>query len=123
MGKEKFRELVTGKGTLILAGRSENNNEDLVKQVEPSEEVFHTVAVVSPFVNIKGKPKLGDVKKAAIFCARYSKVWRDNKTDVLVHRFKGKDIYKSKGMKTGTFGVRNTKTIRVKKKWIEGFGV
>jgi predicted ribosome quality control (RQC) complex YloA/Tae2 family protein len=117
-----FRELITKRGTLVLAGKDEKNNEELVAQVGADEEVFHTVAVGSPFVNIKGKLKLGDARQAAIFCARYSKDWRDNRGNVLVHRFKGKDIYKSKGMKTGTFGVRNTKAIKVKKKWILGFG-
>lgn len=116
-----FREYTSQSGTLILAGKSAENNEELIAQVKPNEEVFHTDAVGSPFVNIKGKPKKGDIKEAAIFCARYSKDWRDNKRDVMVHRFKGADIYKSKGMKTGTFGVKNLKKIKVSKIDIENF--
>jgi len=116
---KKFREFTTKRGTLILAGKSAENNEELVKQVKPDEEVFHTVAVGSPFVNIKGKPKFGDVKQAAIICARHSQDWRDNKRDILVHQFKGSSIYKTRGMKTGTFGVKKFKVIKVKKKWIE----
>ena len=115
----RFREIKSASGTRILAGKNAANNEDLVEQAKPNEEVFHTVAPGSPFVNIKGKPKRGDIKTASIFCARYSRDWRDNKSDVIVHRFKGKNIYKLKGMKTGTFGVKKFKVIKIKKKEIE----
>ena len=117
----KFREFVTKRGTKILAGKSAENNEELVKQVAPSEEVFHTATPGSPFVNIKGKPKFGDVKTASVICALYSQNWRDNKSDVLVHRFKGKDVYKNKAMKKGTFGIKKFKVIRVRKKEIKNF--
>ena len=36
-----------------------------------------------------------------------------------MHYFLGKDIYKNKEMKTGTFGVKKFKEILVKKKEIE----
>lgn len=117
----KFREFITKKGTLVLAGKSAKNNEELVAQVEPNEIVLHTAEPGSPFVNIKGKPKFGDVKQAAVFCAKYSQDWRDNKKDVVVHKFRGEDIYKRKDMKTGTFGIKKFKVIKVKKKWIEDF--
>lgn len=115
----KFREITLESGIRILLGRNAENNEQLIKQVGKDEEVFHTMAAGSPFVNIKGKPKIGDLKQAAIFCARYSQDWRDNKKDVIVQKFKGKDIYKEKGMKLGTFGIKKFKKIKVKKKDIE----
>ena len=115
----KFRQITTKSETIILAGKDENSNEELVKQIEKDEEVFHTEKPGSPFVNIKGKAKKEDVKIAAIFCAAKSQDWRDNKKDVLVHQFKGKDIFKIKGMKTGTFGVKKHKAIKVKKSDIE----
>ncbi|MAH03525.1 hypothetical protein CMI39_01920 [Candidatus Pacearchaeota archaeon] len=114
----KFRELVPISGTTILAGKDAQNNEDLINQVRPSEEVFHTAAPGSPFVNIKGKPKRGDIKEAAIFCAIHSRDWKKNKKDVKIHRFKGKDVYKGKNMKLGTFGIKNFKVINVKKEEI-----
>lgn len=120
----KFRELLTSSGKLVLAGKSAENNEKLVEQVEPEEIVLHTKAPGSPFVNIKdnGKKVLKkDIKEAAVFCARYSQDWRDNKKDVVVHHFLGKDIYKRKLMKLGTFGVRNTKEIVIKKRDIVKF--
>lgn len=117
----KFRQHTSKQGTLFLAGKDEESNEELVKQIEKDEEVFHTEAPGSPFVNIKGRPKTGDLKEAAIFCAKYSRDWKKNKKDVLVHRFLGKDIYKGKLMKKGTFGVKKIKVIKVMKGDIEAW--
>ncbi len=121
----KFRELTTSSGKLVLAGRDAGSNEKLIEQVKPEETVLHTKDPGSPFVNIKlkegEKTSKKDIKEAAVFCARHSQDWRDNKKDVIVHYFKGKDIYKRKLMKLGTFGVRNFKEIKVKKEDIEEF--
>ena len=107
--------MTTKNGTLILAGKNDESNEKLIEQVEDDEEVFHTEEAGSPFVNIKGKQKIGDVKEAAIFCAKYSRDWKKNNGDVLIHQFKGKDIFKEKGMKAGTFGIKRFKVIKIKK--------
>ena len=53
----EFRKLLTDKNTLILGGKNSKNNEEIVEQVGKGEDVFHTDAVGSPFVNIKGKVK------------------------------------------------------------------
>ena len=121
MTRPKFREIVTRSGTSILAGKDAESNEKLVEQTEKDEEVFHTASPGSPFVNIKGKPKRGDIKEAAVFCAKYSREWKKNRQDVIIHRFKGKDIYKTKDMKKGTFGVKNFKIIKVKKQDTEKY--
>ena len=118
----KFREFKTSSGKLVLAGKDERNNEELITQIESEEIVFHTAKPGSPFVNIKYKnPSSEDIKEAAIFCAVKSQDWRDNKSDVKVNLFKGKDIYKTKEMKIGTFGVKNKKDILIKKHEIEKF--
>lgn len=117
----KFREYHTSQGSLIYAGKDAKNNEEIIAQVKPEEEVFHTAEIGSPFVNIKEKPKKKAIKEAAIFCAAYSKDWKKNHRKVIVHQFKGKDIYKEKNMKLGTFGVKKYKTITVSKKEIENF--
>jgi predicted ribosome quality control (RQC) complex YloA/Tae2 family protein len=118
----KFREYILKSGTLVLAGKSAENNEELVSQVQPNEEVFHTSKPGSPFVNIKyEKVSEKDRRETAIFCASKSQDWRDNKSNVEVHYFKGKDISKSKSMKTGTFAVKKFKKILVKKKEMEEF--
>lgn len=119
MTSEKFRKMTTSSGKLVLAGKDAKNNEELIKQIEKDEIVLHTAAPGSPFVNIKGKASKKDIKEATIFCARYSQDWRDNKSDVIVHQFKGRDIYKNKLMKLGTFGVRRKKLIKVKKEDIK----
>ena len=113
----KFRQFKTTSGKLFLAGKSAENNEELVAQVGKEEDIFHTALPGSPFVNIKAvRTNAQDREEAAIFCALKSQAWRDNKSDVEVHWFKGKDIYKRKLMKTGTFGVRNARVIKVKKR-------
>jgi len=111
-----FREFKTSSDKLVLAGKSAKNNEDLVAQINPTEDVFHTKAPGSPFANIKSnRTNKLDRYEAATFCAAYSQDFRDNNSDVLVHHFKGSDINKSKLMKLGTFGVKKFKTVKVKK--------
>jgi len=120
----KFREYKTSAGKLVLAGKSAESNEELVEQVGENEIVLHTVEPGSPFVNIKadsGEVTKEDIREAGVFCARYSQDWRDNKGKIKVHVFLGKDIYKQKKMKSGTFGVKKFKEIVVKKIDIESF--
>ncbi len=120
----KFREFVTESKKQVLAGRDAESNEKIIEQIKEDEIVLHTKAPGSPFVNIKNNGKRvsnKDIKEAAVLCARYSQDWRDNKNEVSVHYFKGKDVYKGKLMKLGTFGVRNFKEVIVKKKDIENF--
>ncbi|HLC78614.1 MAG TPA: NFACT RNA binding domain-containing protein [Candidatus Nanoarchaeia archaeon] len=116
-----FRQHTSKQETFFLAGRNSETNELLIKQVEKNEDVLHTKASGSPFVNIKGKTRKGDLKEAAIFCAYYSQDWKKNKKDVIVHVFKGKDIFKDKIMRQGTFGIKKFKEIKVKKEEIEEF--
>jgi len=120
----KFREFRTSSEKLVLAGKNAENNEELVKQAGKEEIVLHTEKPGSPFVNIKANENeinKKDIKEAALFCASKSQDWRDNKSDVEIHYFLGKDIYKLKGMEKGTFGVKKCKNIKVKKKEILNF--
>jgi predicted ribosome quality control (RQC) complex YloA/Tae2 family protein len=120
----KFREFITTSGKKVLAGKDEESNEELVKQVENNEIVFHTKEAGSPFANIKANSKdvlKEDINETSVFCAKYSKDWKKNKRDVLMHYFLGKDIFKTKDMKTGTFGVKTFKEMKVKKQEIERF--
>ena len=116
-----FRKHITKNKTVLLAGKDAENNEELVNQAEKDEWLLHTLFPGSPFVNIKGKAKKGDVKEAAIFCAKYSREWKKSKKDVEVHKFKKKDTRKSILMKKGTFGVKDFKKIRVRKEDIIKF--
>ena len=116
--KMKFREIILKSGARLLLGKDAESNEKLVKKFEGKPDIIlHTKAPGSPFCVIEVKnPGKADKKEAAIYCARYSQDWRDNKKDVKVNVFTGKDVYKQKDMPTGTFGVKKSKTIVVKKK-------
>ena len=98
-----------------MAGKNAKQNEEVVKQAKKGELVLHTSAPGSPFCVIKGKDlSKEDVKEAAIFCACFSKAWKQGKERAEVHVFKAEDIYKNKGMKEGTFGVKKiAKRLRV----------
>ena len=125
MAKENFRKFTTSSGIEALGGKSADNNEQIIKQADNNEYILHTAKPGSPFVNLKADEEdvsEKDLQEAAIFCARYSQDWRDNKKEVLVHVFKARDVYKNKGMELGTFGVKNFKEIKVKKIDIENFG-
>jgi predicted ribosome quality control (RQC) complex YloA/Tae2 family protein len=122
--KANFRKFQTQSGKLVLAGRDEESNEELIEQVNQNELVFHTKVSGSPFVNIKSlsdKTTKEDIKETALFCALFSKDWKKNRHDIIMHIFLGKDIYKTKDMKTGTFGVKNFKEIKLKRQEIEAF--
>lgn len=124
-----FREFKTSSGKKVLGGKTAESNEELVFQVKQNEYVLHTKQPGSPFVNIKkGKEKeiitKKDIEESAVFCAAFSQAWKKAKIkpkEIEVHVFKGKDISKERGMKIGTFGVKNFKKILVKKKDIEEF--
>lgn len=117
-----FREFITSSGKLVVSGKDKETNENLIKQVEKDNIVLHTKEKGSPFAEIKANGKKiskKEIKEAAIFISRFSQDWKKNKGDVKVHYFLGKDIFKDKKMKTGTFGVKKFKEILVKKKEIE----
>lgn len=119
-----FRKITISSGKEIISGKSAENNEELIKQIKPDEFVLHTKLPGSPFTNIKEDHKNVtkiDLKEAAIFCAAYSQDWKKNKRDLTVHYFLGRDIYKLKSMKMGTFGVKKSKEIVIKKEEILEF--
>lgn len=117
-----FRKFTTSSGKQVIAGKNAEQNEEVVKLAETRETVLHTESAGSPFCIIKGNADKKDIKETAVFCAKYSRQWKQAKSKpsiVKVHCFKAKDIFKEKGMKTGTFGVRKAKIIIVKKGDIE----
>jgi len=117
----KFREFTTSSEKKVICGKDAESNEELVKKfIGKPNRIFHTAAPGSPFCIIEElKPGKKDIQETAAFCASKSQDWRDNKNDVAVHAFTGKDTYKRKGMKAGMFGVRKFKVIKVKKEEIE----
>lgn len=116
----KFREFITTSGKKVSAGKNAEQNEELVKGfIGKSNTLLHTEKPGSMFCVIEYlKPSKEDIQETATFCASKSQDWRDNKSDVVVHIFTGKDTYKRGGMKTGMFGVKKFKAIKVKKEQI-----
>ena len=115
-----FRRFATSSGKSILAGKNAEQNEELMNEYIGKENVIlHTKEKGSPFCVILGKAGKKDIKEAAIFCAKYSQDWKKNKKDVVVHIFKGKDVFKDTKMAIGTFGVRKIKEIKIQKGEIE----
>lgn len=120
MTTENFRKYTTSSGKLVVGGKNAEMNEALVNQAAKNEYVLHTKAPGSPFCNIKEDSKKvskDDLYETAVFCVKYSQAWKKAKVkkDVEVHIFLGKDIFKEKDMKIGTFGVKKFKTVTVKK--------
>jgi len=117
----KFREHVLSTGKKIIGGRSAENNDELVKNSKRSETLLHTKEPGSPFVNVGESPTKKEIKEAAIFCAGHSQTWRDGKTDVLVNVFKKSDMEKGIFMKKGSWKVKKSDTIKIRKSEVEGF--
>ncbi|MAG52671.1 MAG: hypothetical protein CMH62_01775 [Nanoarchaeota archaeon] len=108
--------------TLIVGGTSRSSNEALLKNyLDKDDLVFHTESRGSPFFIIKGGNK-SLINFTALATAKFSKEWKNSKKDIQVMFVKGSQMHKSKGMNTGTFGVRgNRELIMVKKEDIEKF--
>ncbi|MFH1503697.1 MAG: NFACT RNA binding domain-containing protein [Candidatus Diapherotrites archaeon] len=118
----KPREFILKSGIRVFIGRNASNNDELMKEYKKKKNIIlHTAKPGSPFCVIdKLNPTKGDVKESAIICASKSQDWRDNKKNVNVHIFTGKDVHKEKNMKSGTWGIKSKpKLIKVKKREIE----
>ena len=110
-----FRKIKINENTILL-GKDQEQNEALVSEYKGKENVImHTIAPGSPFAVALEKPTLKEKREIANYVAAYSHDWRGSKSHIKVHYFTGKDVYKRKGMKIGTFGVKNAKTIIAKK--------
>lgn len=117
----KFREFKISSGTKIFLGKDEKTNDELMKKYEGEENfIIHTIASGSPFCVLESlNPSKKEIKEAAIICASKSQDWRDNKKSVKLHLFTGKDSYKPKKAKVGTWSIkRKPKIIKAKKKEI-----
>jgi len=118
----KFREFTISSEAKIFLGKNAENNDELVKMFKGKENIIlHTVAPGSPFCVIeKLNPSKEEIKEAGIICASKSQDWRDNKRDIKMNVFSGKDVKKSLFAKSGTWKIkRKAKIIKIKKKDIE----
>lgn len=111
-----YRWFFTSEGKLVVGGKSEEQNEVVLRYfLKPDYTVMHTTSPGSPFMIIQTEsPSKNDLNECAIFCACFSKEWKSENKLINIDVFSGKDIYKLKTMKVGTFGVKNRKQIKVK---------
>lgn len=117
---KNYRWFYASSGKLIVGGKSDEQNELVIRYfLKPSYTVMHTTKPGSGFMIIQDSdPSKEDLEECAVFCGCFSKQWKNlksvsNKIDVDI--FEGKDIYKEKRMKIGTFGVKSKKkTVKIK---------
>jgi len=120
----KPREFKLKSGATIFLGKNSENNDELVTIYHGKENtILHTAKPGSPFCVIdKLNPTKEEIKQSALICASKSQDWRDNKGNVAIHQFTGKDVQKEKSMKSGTWGIKSKpKLIKVKKTEIENW--
>ena len=117
----KHREFILSTGTKIFLGKNAESNDELVNVYKGKENtILHTEKPGSPFCVIeKIKPSKEEIKESAIICAAKSKDYRDNKSNVELHLFTGKQVKKPFWMKAGSWKLTTKpKVIKVKKKEI-----
>jgi len=116
-----FREITLEENKKILLGKNEQNNDELMEKFKGKPNtILHTESPGSPFCVIDFEnPTSKEVSVSGAYCAKYSQDWRDNKSNVKVNVFTGKDVSKKKGMKVGTWHVNKSKTINIKKRKIK----
>ncbi len=120
MKKTKFREIEFEEGKLTL-GKDEESNDELMEQFKGKENtIIHTLKPGSPFGVIKKlNPSKNEIYASGAIVAGYSQDWRDNKKNTIVNVFSGKNISKKQGMKPGTWEVKKSKKIKIKKEDIK----
>lgn len=113
----KFRWFFTSNDILIVGGKSDDQNELVLKNfLKPNYIVLHTSKPGSPFMIIQDSdPDKKDIEESAIFCGCFSQQWKLGNGLIDIDIFKGENIYKLKSMKKGTFGVKgDVKKIKIK---------
>ncbi|MFA5856168.1 MAG: NFACT RNA binding domain-containing protein [Candidatus Pacearchaeota archaeon] len=106
-----YRWFFTTEGSLVVGGKSDEQNEVVLKNfLKPNYVVMHTTEPGSPFMIIQSdKPSKKDMEETAIFCACFSQSWKLGKKAISIDVFTGEQIFKIKSMKKGTFGVKGIK--------------
>lgn len=118
---EQYRWFFTSSKKLVIGGKNAEQNEKLVNELIDSGKnyiVLHTKLPSSPFAVIQSeKPDEKDIEETAIFTACFSQRWKEKRKKVVVDIFEASQIYKTPGMKKGTFGVKppvKHKTVELK---------
>lgn len=116
---KKYKWFYTGSGKLVIGGKSAAQNDGLLKRIKFLRKdfiVMHTASPGSPFSIILEdieKVTKKDKEECAVFTACFSKAWKEKSKEISVDVFKFSELYKSKEMNMGTWGVK-TKVERIK---------
>lgn len=108
---QKYKWFYTSSGKLVVGGKSAVQNDELlniVKTLKKEYIVMHTSTPGSPFSIIFSpinKVSKKDMEECAIFTACFSQCWKNMSRKPSIDIFKSSQLYKSKDMKTGTWGV------------------
>jgi len=109
---QKYKWFFTSSGKLVIGGKSSLQNDELLKKLKRSTQdymVMHTSSPGSPFSIIMSPIKevsQTDIEQAAIFTGCFSRAWREKKRLAQIDIFNLSQLYKSKLMKQGTWGVK-----------------
>ena len=109
---QKYRWFYTSSGKLVVGGKNAEQNEELLTRLKNESKemiVMHTATPGSPFSFILTEIKSvkeKDINECAIFTACFSRAWRERKNKAEVDIFNLSQLYKSKSMKIGTWGVK-----------------
>ncbi|MEX0920197.1 MAG: NFACT RNA binding domain-containing protein [Candidatus Pacearchaeota archaeon] len=112
-----FRNFELKSGTRVFLGKDSESNDELMKKFKgKNNTILHTESPGSPFGVIeKIKPTKEEIYGTGVIVAKYSQDWRDKKKDVELNVFTGKDISKPWFSKPGSWKVKKSKKIKVKK--------
>ncbi|MCA9485834.1 MAG: DUF814 domain-containing protein, partial [Nanoarchaeota archaeon] len=109
---QKYKWFFTSTGKLVVGGKSSIQNDELLKKLKRSGRehvIMHTSAPGSPFsiiiADIK-EVKPSDVEETAIFTGCFSRAWREKKKKAQIDIFKLSQVYKTRLMNVGTWGVK-----------------
>ncbi len=108
----RYKWFFTSSGKLVVGGKSSLQNDELLKKVKSFKKdflVMHTSSPGSPFcIILEDVEKLTsqDKEEVAIFTGCFSKAWKLMKKTASIDIFHFSQLYKSSGMKPGTWGVK-----------------
>jgi len=109
---QRYRWFFVSTNKLVVGGKSALQNEELIRRLKTTKKDFigmHTADPGSPFAFILADKRLIkdiDIEECAIFTASFSRAWKEKKKKAEVHIFNLSQLFKTKMMKIGTWGVK-----------------
>lgn len=109
---KKYKWFFTSSGKLVVGGKSSEQNDELLKRLKKSERdfvVMHTSSPGSPFCIILDnidKTSDKDIDEVAVFTGCFSRAWKLMKKKAGIDIFHLSQLYKTKEMKIGSWGIK-----------------